>query len=41
MTIFELNVHHHSHNGRDAHGMTDIDDKTREKIRGAIHNKAA
>ena len=27
--------------GRDAHGMTDIDDKTREKIRGAIHNKAA
>lgn len=27
--------------GREAHGMTNIDDNTRGKIRGAIHNKAA
>lgn len=27
--------------GREAHGMTDIDDKMRDKIRGAIHNQAA
>jgi predicted small metal-binding protein len=27
--------------GREAHGMTDIDDNTRNKIRGAIQNKAA
>jgi predicted small metal-binding protein len=27
--------------GREAHGMTDIDDNTRNKIRSAIHSKAA
>jgi predicted small metal-binding protein len=27
--------------GREAHGMKDIDDKTRQKIRGAIRDKAA
>ena len=27
--------------GREAHGMTDIDEQTRDRIRGAIHDKAA
>ncbi|MGE5113527.1 MAG: DUF1059 domain-containing protein [Acidobacteriaceae bacterium] len=27
--------------GREAHGISDVDEKTREKIRGAIHDRAA